>query len=238
MQNDSMTLIFRTIFGNFLERFSAECKALAEPIVAATVGMYNTILTDLRPTPAKSHYTYNLRDLSKVFQVTKFRSFLFFSGHTDSFHHNRGSPRNYAKNQNLSLCTFYHLAAPAKLPRLVHTHDHTITRRLYHNARCADCFVLPLLASFHGPQGMLMMDHRRVSTAADLCRVWVHETRRVFADRLISYEDKGWFEDLAEKQGCEHLGLDWDETIGAPGTPRSFLMYADFLIPGAEPKVR
>ncbi|CAN0371040.1 unnamed protein product, partial [Ectocarpus sp. 12 AP-2014] len=26
MQDDSMTLIFRTIFGNFLERFSAECK--------------------------------------------------------------------------------------------------------------------------------------------------------------------------------------------------------------------
>jgi len=69
MQNDSMTLIFRTIFGNFLEKFSAECKTLAEPIVAATVGMYNTILADLRPTPAKSHYTYNLRDLSKVFQV-------------------------------------------------------------------------------------------------------------------------------------------------------------------------
>lgn len=83
-----------------------------------------------------------------------------------------------------------------------------------------------------------MMDHRRVSTAADLCRVWVHETRRVFADRLISYEDKGWFEDLAKKQGREHLGLDWDEIIGAPGTPRSFLMYADFLVPGAEPKVR
>lgn len=70
MQDDSMNLIFRTIFGNFLERFSADCKALAEPIVAATVGMYNTILADLRPTPAKSHYTYNLRDLSKVFQVS------------------------------------------------------------------------------------------------------------------------------------------------------------------------
>lgn len=70
MQDDSMMLIFRTIFGNFLERFSADCKNLASPIVAATVGMYNTILADLRPTPAKSHYTYNLRDLSKVFQVS------------------------------------------------------------------------------------------------------------------------------------------------------------------------
>lgn len=64
-----MTLIFRTIFGNFLERFTAECKALVDAVVAATIGMYNTILRDLRPTPAKTHYTYNLRDLSKVFQV-------------------------------------------------------------------------------------------------------------------------------------------------------------------------
>lgn len=84
---------------------------------------------------------------------------------------------------------------------------------------------------------MLMMDHRRVSTAADLARVWVHETRRVFADRLISYEDKGWFEDLAKLQGQQHLELDWDETVGLLGTPQSFIMYADFLIPGADPKV-
>lgn len=84
---------------------------------------------------------------------------------------------------------------------------------------------------------MLMMDHRRVSTVANLTRVWVHETRRVFADRLISYEDKSWFEDLAKKQGEEHLGIDWDETVGVPGTPTGFLMYADFLISGAEPKV-
>lgn len=82
MQDDSMTLIFRTIFGNFLERFSAECKTLAEPIVAATVGMYNTILADLRPTPAKSHYTYNLRDLSKVFQVRHFYCTAFNSRQT------------------------------------------------------------------------------------------------------------------------------------------------------------
>lgn len=66
-----MVLIFRTIFGNFLERFSADCKTFAGPVVAATVGMYNTILADLRPTPAKSHYTYNLRDLSKVFQASR-----------------------------------------------------------------------------------------------------------------------------------------------------------------------
>ena len=37
-------------------------------IVAATVDIYQAIKRDLLPTPAKSHYTYNMRDLSKVFQ--------------------------------------------------------------------------------------------------------------------------------------------------------------------------
>ena len=37
-------------------------------VVTATVDIYNAIRRALLPTPAKSHYTYNMRDLSKVFQ--------------------------------------------------------------------------------------------------------------------------------------------------------------------------
>lgn len=37
-------------------------------VVKATIEIYNTIRKELLPTPAKSHYTYNMRDLSKVFQ--------------------------------------------------------------------------------------------------------------------------------------------------------------------------
>ena len=37
-------------------------------VVKATIEIYNTIRRELLPTPAKSHYTYNMRDLSKVFQ--------------------------------------------------------------------------------------------------------------------------------------------------------------------------
>lgn len=40
----------------------------ADPLVEATITVYSTITSQLLPTPAKSHYTFNLRDLSKVFQ--------------------------------------------------------------------------------------------------------------------------------------------------------------------------
>ena len=47
---------------------AAEVAAMGPAIVAATVDIYQAIRKELLPTPAKSHYTYNMRDLSKVFQ--------------------------------------------------------------------------------------------------------------------------------------------------------------------------
>jgi len=43
-------------------------KQLSAGVVEATIDMYDTIAANLRATPMKSHYTFNLRDLSKVFQ--------------------------------------------------------------------------------------------------------------------------------------------------------------------------
>lgn len=42
---------------------------LAKPLVTATLEVYETIQKELLPTPTKSHYTFNLRDVSKVIQV-------------------------------------------------------------------------------------------------------------------------------------------------------------------------
>ena len=36
--------------------------------VNCTIKIYQQIAQDLRPTPTKSHYTFNLRDVAKVFQ--------------------------------------------------------------------------------------------------------------------------------------------------------------------------
>ncbi|XP_056381079.1 dynein axonemal heavy chain 1 isoform X2 [Hyla sarda] len=61
----------RRIFSTILESWMAGVpvvQQLTEQLVDATIKVYKTITSQLLPTPAKSHYTFNLRDLSKVFQ--------------------------------------------------------------------------------------------------------------------------------------------------------------------------
>ena len=41
---------------------------MAKNVVESCIAIYKTISAQLLPTPVKSHYTFNLRDLSKTFQ--------------------------------------------------------------------------------------------------------------------------------------------------------------------------
>jgi dynein heavy chain len=63
----------RRIFGSVVHWFfsgsvASEVTATAHQLVAATVDLYVSLAKALRPTPAKSHYTFNLRDVGRVFQ--------------------------------------------------------------------------------------------------------------------------------------------------------------------------
>ena len=70
--DDVLMTIFGSILTGFLGEesnpFVADVKDLASPLVKASVAVYRRIAADLLPTPAKSHYTFNLRDISKTFQ--------------------------------------------------------------------------------------------------------------------------------------------------------------------------
>uniref|UniRef100_A0A670IKP3 Dynein axonemal heavy chain 1 n=1 Tax=Podarcis muralis TaxID=64176 RepID=A0A670IKP3_PODMU len=67
LEDSSKKKIFSTILDSWMGDLPTDYTCI-EPLVDATIRVYSTITSQLLPTPAKSHYTFNLRDLSKVFQ--------------------------------------------------------------------------------------------------------------------------------------------------------------------------
>nr|XP_021152153.1 dynein heavy chain 1, axonemal [Columba livia] len=155
MEDSSKKAIFSTILGCWMDGLLGErshrepvpeavaVKDLNEPLVDATIGVYLTITSQLLPTPAKSHYTFNLRDLSKVFQ------------------------------------------------------------------------------------GMLMAEPSKVENKLQLLRLWYHESCRVFCDRLVSKEDRTWFDNLM-KSMMEDFDTTFEEVV--PSQP---VLFGDFMEPDA-----
>ncbi|KAF5272727.1 hypothetical protein FQA39_LY07754 [Lamprigera yunnana] len=60
--------IFKAIMKGFLDEFADPVRDLGDHMVNAAVEVYGRIAIDLLPTPTKSHYVFNLRDLSKCMQ--------------------------------------------------------------------------------------------------------------------------------------------------------------------------
>ncbi|KAK3261578.1 hypothetical protein CYMTET_29517 [Cymbomonas tetramitiformis] len=67
---ESMGRIFSVLAEWWIKKndYGANIAKLRSPMVTATIDIYETVQRELLPTPMKSHYTFNLRDVSKVFQ--------------------------------------------------------------------------------------------------------------------------------------------------------------------------
>eukprot|EP00116_Pleurobrachia_bachei_P000103 sb/3460365/ len=66
--NDTLTRIFTNIISHYFktEQFPPEFHLVGQQTVQATLTMYRAAIANLLPTPAKSHYVFNLRDFSRV----------------------------------------------------------------------------------------------------------------------------------------------------------------------------
>ena len=64
----ALNVIFNSIMSGFLNNFDPALQKMCGGVVNATIDIYTRISEELLPTPSKFHYSFNLRDISKVFQ--------------------------------------------------------------------------------------------------------------------------------------------------------------------------
>lgn len=130
----------RGVFGQLVaghfapERCSEAVAAAAPRLVPATMQLWAAAQARLLPTPAKLHYSFTLRDLSKVFQ----------------------------------------------------------------GIMLANLESTPSMDSSTGTGGLV--------SETQLVALWAHECRRVFADKLISPDEKTWVEKAIQEAAVEHFG--------------------------------
>lgn len=60
--------IFGTMLKQKLEVFPDAIREMCQHLTLASIELYNDVVNKMLPTPAKSHYLFNLRDISKIFQ--------------------------------------------------------------------------------------------------------------------------------------------------------------------------
>jgi dynein heavy chain len=68
LSQESMFTIFSKILGGYIQHNLPQYEGLTDKLVQSSINIYTRIQKELLPTPTRSHYTFNLRDLSKVFQ--------------------------------------------------------------------------------------------------------------------------------------------------------------------------
>jgi dynein heavy chain len=141
---ESLRRIFSAIIKGFFDSggYSEDIQNLGKRMVGASVELYSRICKELLPTPSKSHYTFNLRDLSKVFQ------------------------------------------------------------------------------------GILQIRRSSVTSPTVMIRLWIHESLRVFHDRLVNDEDRLYFTQLITELLRRHFDLNWSHKSIFEGPP---LMFGDFV---------
>lgn len=126
---ETMKSIFGTLVTWYMGKnpgFGPDIQTLGRTVVAATLDVYKAASKGLRPTPAKSHYTFNLRDFSRVIE------------------------------------------------------------------------------------GIFMVNPNTAGTAPLFTRAWLHETLRVFYDRLVTDDDRTWLLNTLKELNRKHFGSDFD----------------------------
>ena len=78
-------------------------------------------------------------------------------------------------------------------------------------------------------QGMLSADSAFIDNKEAMLRLWVHESSRVFSDRLVSYEDRDKITSSMTELSSTHFGASWDEVMEGVADKSLGPIFVDFL---------
>ncbi|KAI8468854.1 MAG: dynein heavy chain 8 [Monoraphidium minutum] len=173
--DDTLMRIFGSILSWHLSKrgFPESLAPLAGPLVAATRDVYAAAAAKLLPTPAKSHYVFNLRDMARVVQS----HYLF-------------NLRDMAR-----VVQGIMMLPPSALPKAP-----------------SDAPDAPAPAAAAG--GGAAAPVPCTPAARALKRLWVHETLRVFYDRLVDGRDREWLLEQLRGSCRVRLGEDAGALLG------------------------
>lgn len=66
-----------------------------------------------------------------------------------------------------------------------------------------------------------MSSYKTVTKPEQLVRLWCHESKRVFEDRLINAEDHAWFKSLLQGIVKDNFQMEWDDVVPQVSASRS-----------------
>ncbi|KAL8439659.1 hypothetical protein Efla_004567 [Eimeria flavescens] len=138
LQRTSVEKIFSTLSQHCFQQFSQDIQVLTGSLVAATIDLFLDVTKTLLPTPNKTHYTFSMREIWKVFQ------------------------------------------------------------------------------------GLAGLSLKAVKSVDEVIRCWVHESCRVFCDRLVDDKDRDWFFEVLE-QRAQQVGYHFPDKTGL-----RFIIFTDF----------
>lgn len=67
-EDETLSRIFGTMLSQHVQDFDEVAKLVSREVTEATIDLYKAVSAKMLPTPAKIHYLFNLRDISRVFQ--------------------------------------------------------------------------------------------------------------------------------------------------------------------------
>jgi len=64
----NIDVIYGPIIKHVFKKFGDNIKLIGDQLPFATIKLWNRVKSTLLPTPAKFHYVFNMRDLSRIFK--------------------------------------------------------------------------------------------------------------------------------------------------------------------------